>query len=118
MAQRLRGAMFECHPEVSFWAMNDGSAMRLPKKASRRNNPARYGESGPSERAPAVGAERLQRGFPGDPPRPGRSLRLGRPRGCLRRRMDGGAHLAGPRAAISIDAANLDELGLDMAIWA
>src|SRR5262249_12351691 len=48
VALRFEGLIFECHPEVSFWAMNARQPMRLPKKPSRRKNPD--SESGLRER--------------------------------------------------------------------
>jgi predicted RNase H-like nuclease len=50
IAPRFKGRIFECHPEVSFWAMNGGRAMSLPKKISRRKNPDGINESGLEER--------------------------------------------------------------------
>jgi predicted RNase H-like nuclease len=37
---RLRERVFESHPEVAFWRLNDGRAMRLPKKVRGAVNPA------------------------------------------------------------------------------
>ncbi|MBN9243821.1 MAG: DUF429 domain-containing protein [Mesorhizobium sp.] len=37
---RLRERVFESHPEVAFWRLNDGLAMRLPKKVRGAVNPA------------------------------------------------------------------------------
>jgi predicted RNase H-like nuclease len=48
IAHGLQGSLFECHPEMSFWAMNDRRAMPLPKKG--RGNTCKAGESGSSER--------------------------------------------------------------------
>src|SRR5205807_4647149 len=50
IAPLFKGVIFECHPEVSFWAMNGGLAMKLPKKGSRRNNANGINESGLHER--------------------------------------------------------------------
>ena len=36
----LRTQIFESHPEVAFWKLNDERAMRLPKKIKNRINPA------------------------------------------------------------------------------
>lgn len=36
----LRGRLFECHPEVSFWAMNGRREVLVPKKIKGRVNPA------------------------------------------------------------------------------
>lgn len=36
----LRGRVLESHPEVAFWRLNGGQAMRLPKKVKGRVNPA------------------------------------------------------------------------------
>jgi predicted RNase H-like nuclease len=35
IAESHLGIIFECHPEVSFWAMNDRTEMPLPKKSSK-----------------------------------------------------------------------------------
>ncbi len=35
----LRGRLFECHPEVSFWAMNGRREVLVPKKIKGRVNP-------------------------------------------------------------------------------
>jgi predicted RNase H-like nuclease len=51
LAQKLPDLVFECHPEVSFYAMNDNSPMRLAKKVSRRKNPTGLNISGLEERA-------------------------------------------------------------------
>jgi predicted RNase H-like nuclease len=117
IALRFRGSLFECHPEVSFWAMNGRLAMRLPKKVSRRKNPAGVDESGLDERRRLL----LQNGY-------GEAF--------LARRL-GPAQEYGPddfadacaaawtaerileRRAIRFPStAELDALGLDMAIWA
>ena len=50
IAAMFKGVIFECHPEVSFWAMNGQRAMSLPKKVSRRKNPDGINESGLDER--------------------------------------------------------------------
>jgi predicted RNase H-like nuclease len=50
IALRFRGVLFECHPEVSFWAMNCSVPMKLPKKVSRRKNSDGINESGLEER--------------------------------------------------------------------
>jgi predicted RNase H-like nuclease len=50
IARRRRGVIFECHPELSFWAMNNGVAMKLPKKGSGRKNPSGSHGSGLEER--------------------------------------------------------------------
>ncbi|KPL53726.1 hypothetical protein ABB55_17150 [Prosthecomicrobium hirschii] len=36
MTPALSGRVFEVHPEVAFWRLNGGSAMRLPKKVKNR----------------------------------------------------------------------------------
>ncbi len=50
IARERRGFIYECHPEVCFWAMNGQAAMRLPKKVSRRKNPSGLNETGLQER--------------------------------------------------------------------
>lgn len=36
----LRSRVIESHPEIAFWRLNDGQAMRLPKKIKGQVNPA------------------------------------------------------------------------------
>jgi predicted RNase H-like nuclease len=117
IAQRFRGAVFECHPEVSFWAMNGRLAMRLPKKGSRRKNPEGINQSGLQERRELL-------------------LRNGYDAAFLAIRF-GSAEQYGPDDFVDACAAawtaeriftkqairfpattDLDEIGLDMAIWA
>jgi predicted RNase H-like nuclease len=50
LAPSFQGSIFECHPEVSFWAMNDHIAMRLSKKGSRQKSGESARESGLTER--------------------------------------------------------------------
>jgi predicted RNase H-like nuclease len=50
IARHQPGVIFECHPEVSFSVMNNGVAMRLPKKVSRRKNSSGLHENGLEER--------------------------------------------------------------------
>ena len=45
MTPALQGRVFECHPELAFWAMNSGRPMSLPKKVK-----GRPGEPGLAER--------------------------------------------------------------------
>ena len=40
----LRDRVFESHPEVAFWRLNGGQAMRLPKKVKNNVNPAGMAE--------------------------------------------------------------------------
>jgi len=44
------GLIYECHPEVSFLAMNNGTPMQLPKKVSRRKSPTGLSGAGLNER--------------------------------------------------------------------
>ena len=44
MTPALQDRVFECHPELVFWALNDGAAMSLPKKVKSRPNPAGLAE--------------------------------------------------------------------------
>lgn len=39
MTPDLQDRVYECHPELAFWALNDGAAMSLPKKVKNRANP-------------------------------------------------------------------------------
>jgi predicted RNase H-like nuclease len=50
-AKRHPDTIFECHPEVSFCAMNNNMPMRLAKKLSRRRNPSGLNVSGLEERS-------------------------------------------------------------------
>ncbi|MCB1486017.1 MAG: DUF429 domain-containing protein [Bauldia sp.] len=40
MTRALEARVYECHPELGFWRLNGERAMRLPKKAKSRVNPA------------------------------------------------------------------------------
>lgn len=44
MRPDLQERVFECHPELVFWALNGGAAMSLPKKVKSRPNPAGLAE--------------------------------------------------------------------------
>lgn len=116
-ARRHPGLIYECHPEVTFCVMNDGSPMVLPKKGSKRKHPTGMFESGMDERRELL----ARNGFP-------RSLlymRVGSHRDCgWDDQLDACAAAwtaerifrgAGKRLPAKID---LDETGLDMAIWA
>ena len=50
LARQHPGLIYECHPEVSFLAMNSGVAMQLPKKVSRRKSPTGISGAGLEER--------------------------------------------------------------------
>ena len=50
IAQSKSNLIFECHPEVSFCAMNNNVAMSLPKKVSRRKCSSGLNETGLQER--------------------------------------------------------------------
>jgi predicted RNase H-like nuclease len=117
IAHLFKGRIFECHPEVSFWAMNGGLAMRLAKKVSRRKNPDGLNKTGLEERRQLL----ARNGF-SDPflsARPGLAKECG-PDDLLdacaaawtAARILTGQALRFPAAAES------DELGMDMAIWA
>ena len=54
----MEGHLFECHPELAFWALNGGRPMALPKKVKSRNNPP-----GLDERARALEAAGFAPGF-------------------------------------------------------
>jgi predicted RNase H-like nuclease len=117
IALRFAGAIFECHPEVSFWAMNARQPMRLPKKVSRRKNPDGISESGLSERRQLL----LQNGYSDE----FLATRVGVGSDCgpddfvdacaaawtAERILDG-------RGIRFPPTPDFDELGLDMAIWA
>ena len=103
MTPGLQNRVYESHPELVFWALNDGAAMTLPKKdpaglAERRDLLERHGflrtfleqKPGPASKvgpddlidacALACAAARIDRGdsvrLPADPPRNGRGLRM------------------------------------------
>ncbi len=106
MTPALEARVYEVHPELAFWRLNGGKAMRLPKKIRNRANPAGLDErrelltrfgfesdflrqrppagSGPDDLVDAcvnaVIAERILAGtadsFPADPPRDRRGLRI------------------------------------------
>ena len=59
----LRERVIESHPEVAFWRLNGGQAMKLPKKIKGRINPA-----GMAERKALLSANGLERGFLDAPP--------------------------------------------------
>ncbi len=44
MTPALQDRVFECHPELVFWALNGGAPMTLPKKVKSRPNPAGLAE--------------------------------------------------------------------------
>jgi predicted RNase H-like nuclease len=50
IARNIPDLIFECHPEVSFCAMNNNVAMSLPKKVSRRKDHSGLSETGLQER--------------------------------------------------------------------
>jgi len=106
MTAALESRVFEVHPELAFWRLNDGAPMSLPKLVKGRPDPEgihqrkqlleRFGfEMSILEQVPPKGAaiddvvdacvtaiiaERLARGqatsFPPDPPRDARGLRI------------------------------------------
>ena len=43
IASHFKGTIFECHPEISFWAMNGRVPMRLPKKSGKSLNGTKSG---------------------------------------------------------------------------
>jgi len=115
IALEFRGSIFECHPEVSFWAMNDSQAMRWPKK--RRKHPDGHSGSGLIERRQLL----LQNGYGED----FLATRLGLTRDCLPDDfMDACAaawtaeRIVNRRGVRFPSTSDFDELGLDMAIWA
>jgi len=114
IAHRLQGSLFECHPEMSFWAMNDRRAMRLPKKG--RVNACKAGESGSSERRRLLMSQGYSEAF--------LSTRIAASSQCgtddpldacaaawTAQRILGGEAIRFPAAP------DLDGTGLDMAIW-
>ena len=71
MTRALEARVYECHPELGFWRLNGERAMRLPKKAKSRVNPAghptarfeeaRWADQAPN-RVPAASAMLCARG--------------------------------------------------------
>jgi len=59
----LRNRIFESHPEVAFWRLNGGQAMRLPKKIKGMVNPA-----GMEERKALLAGHGYDRAFLDHPP--------------------------------------------------
>ena len=59
LARQHIGLIYECHPEVCFLAMNNGAAMQLPKKVSRRKSPTGISGAGLQERRKHL----VQRGY-------------------------------------------------------
>ncbi|TMJ95059.1 MAG: DUF429 domain-containing protein [Alphaproteobacteria bacterium] len=115
IALEFRGSIFECHPEVSFWAMNDSQAMRWPKK--RRKHPDGHSGSGLIERRQLL----LQNGYGED----FLATRLGLTRDCGPDDfMDACAaawtaeRIVNRRGVRFPSTSDFDELGPDMAIWA
>jgi predicted RNase H-like nuclease len=117
IALRFAGSIFECHPEVSFWAMNARQPMRLPKKVSRQKNPDGVSESGLRERRQLL----LQSGYSDE----FLATRLGTAKDCAADDFVDACAAAWTAERILKGKAvrfpllpDLDEAGLDMAIWA
>jgi predicted RNase H-like nuclease len=115
IALQFRGSIFECHPEVSFWAMNDSQPMRWPKKG--RKHPNSHSGRGLTERRQLL----LQNGFSDD----FLTTSLGLKRDCGPDDFMDACAAAWTAERISNRTAarfpansDFDELGLDMAIWA
>lgn len=114
IALQFRGSIFECHPEVSFWAMNEREAMRLPKKGLCRTD---RNSSGLSERHRLL----LQNGYEQE----SLATRAGLRKHCGRDDLVDACAAAWTAERILSGKAvrfprlpDLDEIGLDMAIWA
>jgi predicted RNase H-like nuclease len=117
IAHLFQGRIFECHPEVSFWAMNGGLAMQLAKKVSRRKNPDGINQSGLEERRQLLARNGFSEAF--------LSARLGLAKECGPDDLLDACVAAWTAArifkaqAIRFPAtAESDEQGVDMAIWA
>ena len=117
IAQSFRGSLFECHPEVCFWAMNGRRPMQLPKKASLRKHAAGVNGSGLGERSMLL----LQNGYSEE----FLATRLGsRQQYSSHDFVDACAaawtaeRLFKQQAIRVPSAPDFDQLGLDMAIWA
>jgi predicted RNase H-like nuclease len=110
MTPELEARVFEVHPELAFWRLNNGEAMNLPKKIkSRANGP------GLDQRRDLLVSCGLERDFLDQTP----------PRGCGRDDLlDAAANcliagrIAAGRAEPFPNAFQRDGKGLRMAIWA
>jgi predicted RNase H-like nuclease len=117
IAPRFQGSMFECHPEISFWAMNNRVAMSRPKKGGRKADAEKPVASGSVERTRLLMRNGFSREF--------LATRLGPVKHCgTDDFLDACAaawtahRILQGRAVRFPSAPDLDERGLDMAIWA
>jgi predicted RNase H-like nuclease len=117
LAPRFQGSLFECHPEISFWAMNNRVAMRLPKKGPRTTDIEHIGRSGLLERRQLLLRNRYSDEF--------LATRLGSAKQCASDDFVDACAAAWTAErifrgeAIRFPAApDLDDRGFDMAIWA
>jgi predicted RNase H-like nuclease len=107
---QLRERVFESHPEVAFWRLNDGRAMRLPKKVRGAVNPA-----GMEERKTLLARHGYEKAFLDQAP----------PRGAASDDfLDAAAmmliagRIANGEARPSPDPPLADRFGIPVAIWA
>lgn len=107
IAARHSGIVFECHPEVSFWAMNNKIEMSLPKKS----------RAGFEERCKTLARNKFTQSF--------LNTRLGSYKEHSRDDLADGCAAAWTAERIFKNEAirfppdpDLDGCGLDMAIWA
>jgi predicted RNase H-like nuclease len=117
LARRHRNLIYECHPEVSFCMMNGNVPMRLPKKVSMRKNPSGVSGAGLRERCDLLS----QNGFTLEflTTRIGAAKEHGRDDLIDACAAAWTAERILARNAIRLPAnADLDDTGLDMAIWA
>jgi predicted RNase H-like nuclease len=117
IAPLFKGTIFECHPEVSFWAMNGGRSMSLPKKVSRRRNSDGINKSGLEERRRLL----LDNGYTAS----FLAMRFGSFKECGTDDLVDACAAAWTaerifrcQAVRFPKTADFDERGLDMAIWA
>ncbi|MCW1842847.1 DUF429 domain-containing protein [Prosthecomicrobium hirschii] len=110
MTPALSGRVFEVHPEVAFWRLNGGSAMRLPKKVKNR-----AAEPGLAERIDLLARHGYPRAF----------LEQALPRGVGRDDLIDAAvnaliavRIAAGEARPFPDPPERDGRGLAVAIWA
>jgi predicted RNase H-like nuclease len=106
----LRSRVIESHPEVAFWRLNGGCAMRLPKKVKGLVNPA-----GMAERQALLCGLGLPAGFLALPPPRGAAADDFLDAAAL---LFVAARLARGEARPFPDPPGVDGLGLPVAIWA
>jgi predicted RNase H-like nuclease len=117
VALQFRSVVYECHPEVSFWAMNNHLPMRLPKKRSRNRDAGNTPDGGLAERKELLIRNRYTEAF--------LTTRVGSTKECsLDDLIDACAAAWTAERILKREALrfpsvpDLDDTGWDMAIWA